>query len=75
MLYLLTEMFLDILFGVVHWVARKTASGVHYYVYGSSGDSKIEITKDEYEKLKALAKTNRLQDELLNIYKNKCKPL
>jgi hypothetical protein len=47
MLFYLTNLFLDVVWGTAFWVIKKTSSGVYYLVWGD-GTNKLENDK-EYE--------------------------
>jgi len=70
MLFYLTNLVLDVVFGSVFWVLKKTTNGIYYIAYGN-GEQLIEISKDEYEKLMLLKDKNTLLEEQIKLLKDK----
>ena len=70
MLFYLTNLVLDVVFGSVFWVLKKTTNGIYYLAYGN-GEQLIEISKDEYEKLMLLKDKNTLLEEQIELLKDK----
>ena len=70
MLFYVTNLVLDVVFGSVFWVLKKTTNGIYYLAYGNS-EQLIEISKDEYEKLMLLKDKNTLLEEQIKLLKDK----
>ena len=70
MLFYFTNLVLDVVFGSVFWVLKKTTNGIYYLAYGN-GEQLIEISKDEYEKLMLLKDKNTLLEEQIKLLKDK----
>ena len=70
MLFYLTNLFLDVVYGSVFWVLKKTSNGIYYLIKGDS-DEMIQITREEYETLMLLRDKNNLQEEQIKLLKDK----
>ena len=62
MLFYLTNVFLDVVWGTAFWVVRKTGSGIYYLMWGDG--TKQQINEKEYEAI-VLNKDNIKSDEHL----------
>jgi len=63
MLFYLTDMFLDVIWGTGYWVIKKTSKGVYYLIWGN-GNINLENHKKEYETI-ILTKENIDYDDTL----------
>ena len=78
MLFYLTNLFLDVIWGTAFWVIKKTSSGVYYRVWGD-GTHKLEndkeydmiiLSKEEIEseeKIQQLVEQTKLQGEQIKL--------
>ena len=69
MFFYLTNFVLDVAFGSIYWVLKKTSNGIYYLTYGSGDQQMIQISKDEYEKLLLQKDINMLLKEKIQLLK------
>lgn len=63
MIFYLTNLFLDVVWGTAFWVIKKTSTGVYYLIWG---DGKSELSNEgEYEMI-ILSKENIENEESIN---------
>ena len=60
MLFYLTDMFLDVVWGTAFWIVKKTAGGAYYLVWGDG--TTLAIKDKEYETI-VLSKENIEADD------------
>jgi hypothetical protein len=63
MLFYLTNLFLDVVWGTAFWVIKKTSGGVYYLIWGN-GTTELQ-NEGEYEMI-ILSKENIENDEHIN---------
>lgn len=63
MLFYLTNLFLDVVWGTAFWVIKKTSTGVYYLIWGD-GNTELQ-NEGEYEMI-ILSKENIENDECIN---------
>lgn len=63
--FYLTTLALDIAFGTIYWIGKKTKDGVCYLVYSNSSDGSAKLDEDlNIEKLKLLEENRELMKKV-----------